>query len=131
MAAGATDEVMPYLTYYSAKRLLGDHVPYPVEAWPEGNQRHLSAESGLYCRVITEGLFGIEPTGFKSFTMTPRLPAGWNFMKLKHIRAFQSDFNLEVFRKGKNARVVVTQSGKIVFDKNWDQLSKISITLNE
>jgi hypothetical protein len=130
LAAGATNQVMPYLTYYSAKRLLGDHVPYPVEAWPEGNQRHLSAESGLYCRVITEGLFGIEPTGFKSFTMTPLLPSGWNFMKLNHIRAFQSDFNLEVSRKGKKTRVVVIQSGKIVFDKNWDRQSKISIVLN-
>ena len=131
LAAGATDQVMHYLMYYSAKRLLDDHVPYPVEAWPEGNQRHLSAESGLYCRVITEGLFGIEPTGFKSFTMTPLLPSGWNFMKLNHIRAFQSDFNLEVSLKGKKTRVVVIQSGKIVFDKNWDRQSKISITLNK
>lgn len=129
LAAGATDQVMPYLMYYSAKRLLGGHVPYPVEAWPEGNQRHLSAESGLYCRVITEGLFGIEPTGFKSFTMNPILPAGWDFMKLNNIKAFQSDFNIEVSRKGKNARVVVIQSGKVIFDKNWDQKSKIIITL--
>ena len=37
----------------------GEHVPYPVEAWPEGNQRHLSAESALYCRIFTEGLFGL------------------------------------------------------------------------
>jgi len=129
LAAEATDQVMPYLMYYSAKRLLGDHVPYPVEAWPEGNQRHLSAESGLYCRVITEGLFGIEPIGFKSFTMSPILPAGWNFMKLNNIRAFQSDFNIEVSRKGKNARVVLIQSGKVIYDKIWDQKSKMTITL--
>jgi len=130
LAAGATNQVMPYLMYYSAKRLLGDHVPYPVEAWPEGNQRHLSAESGLYCRVISEGLFDIEPVGFRSFTMKPLLPAGWNFMKLNSIRAFQSDFNIEVSRKGKNARVVVIQSGKVLFDKIWDQKSKLTITLN-
>jgi len=122
--------VMPYLMYYSAKRLLGDHVPYPVEAWPEGNQRHLSAESGLYCRVITEGLFDIEPVGFRSFTMKPLLPAGWNFMKLNNIRAFQSDFNIEVSRKGKNVRVVVIQSGKVLFDKIWDQQFKLTISLN-
>lgn len=130
LAAGATNQVMPYFMYYSAKRLLGDHVPYPVEAWPEGNQRHLSAESGLYCRVVTEGLFDIEPVGFRSFTMKPLLPAGWNFMKLNNIRAFQSDFNIEVSRKGKNARVVVIQSGKLLFDKIWDQQSKLTITLN-
>ncbi len=129
-AAGATDQVTPYFCYYSAKRLLGEHVPYPVEAWPEGNQRHLSAESGLYCRVVTEGLFGIEPVGFRSFTMAPLLPAGWNFMKLNNIRAFQSDFNIEVSRKGKNARVVVIQSGKVLFDKIWDQQSKLTIYLN-
>ena len=101
-AAGATNQTMKYFAYYSAKRLLGDHVPYPVEAWPEGNQRHLSAESGLYCRVVTEGLFGIEPIGLRSFTMNPRLPDGWNYMKLKNIGAFQSEFDIEVSRKGKN-----------------------------
>ena len=58
------------LKYYSARRLLGDHVPYAIEAWPEGSQRHLSAESGLYCRIITEGLFGMKPTGFRSFNLT-------------------------------------------------------------
>jgi hypothetical protein len=130
LAAGATNQVMPYLMYYSAKRLLGDHVPYPVEAWPEGNQRHLSAESGLYCRVVTEGLFDIEPVGFRSFTMKPLLPAGWNFMKLNNIRAFQSDFDIEVSRKGKKTIVKVSQSGKIIFVQNWDQKSKLSITLN-
>ena len=53
-AAGETEKAIDYLKYYSNRRLLGDHVPYPVEAYPEGNQRHLSAESGLYCRIITE-----------------------------------------------------------------------------
>jgi hypothetical protein len=129
-AAGATDRAMPYFMYYSAKRLLGDHVPYPVEAWPEGNQRHLAAESGLYCRVVTEGLFGIEPVGFRSFTMNPRLPAGWNFMKLYGIKAFQSDFDIRVSRKGKNARVEVIQSGTVIFNRKWDQQSKLTITLN-
>ena len=45
-----------------------------VEAYTEGNQRHLSAESAFYCRLCTEGLFGLRPTGFRSFTYTPRLP---------------------------------------------------------
>lgn len=129
-AAGATNQTMKYFAYYSAKRLLGDHVPYPVEAWPEGNQRHLSAESGLYCRVVTEGLFGIEPIGLRGFTMNPRLPEGWNFMKLKNILAFQSEIEIDVFRKGKNARVVVVQSGKIIFDNKWDQKSELTIRLN-
>ena len=129
-AAGAASQAMKYFNYYSAKRLLGDHVPYPVEAWPEGNQRHLSAESGLYCRTVTEGLLGIQPVGFRSFTMNPRLPEGWNFMKLKKIKAFQSEFDIEVYRKGSNARVLVVQSGKIIYDKKWDQKSKLTINLN-
>ena len=96
--AGYPDEVIPRLSDYSRRRLLGDHVPYPVEAWPEGSQRHLSAESGLYCRIITEGLFGIRPTGFKSFELKPELPAGWNFAELKHVRAFGSDFDILISR---------------------------------
>lgn len=73
-AAGETEKATEYLQRYSKTRLLGEHVPYAIEAWPEGEQRHLSAESGLYGRIITEGLFGIRPIGFKSFTLTPRLP---------------------------------------------------------
>ncbi len=96
--AGDTKTAGDFMNYYSTRRLLGDHVPYPIEAWPEGSQRHLSAESGLYCRVITEGMFGIRPTGFRSFTVTPRLAEGWNQMSLKHIRAFGGDFDLEVSR---------------------------------
>jgi hypothetical protein len=75
--AGATDTCNRYFSYYSRTRLLGEHVPYPVEAWPEGDQRHLSAESALYCRVVTEGLFGIDPLGLGKFSVMPRLPAGW------------------------------------------------------
>ena len=96
--AGDTKTAGDFLHYYSSRRLLGDHVPYPIEAWPEGSQRHLSAESGLYCRVITEGMFGIRPTGFRSFSVTPRLAEDWNQMALRHIRAFGGDFDLEVSR---------------------------------
>lgn len=69
---GQADRATELLHRYSQRRLLGDHVPYPIEAWPEGSQRHLSAESGLYCRIITEGLFGIRPTGCGR--STSRLP---------------------------------------------------------
>lgn len=77
---------------------------------PEGSQRHLSAESGLYCRVITEGLFGIRPTGLRSFMMNVNLQSGWNGMSLQHIRAFGSDFDLKVFRdSGNGLRITVTE----------------------
>ncbi len=96
--SGNTHDVLPLLSHYSSKRLLGEHVPYAVEAWPEGSQRHLSAESGLYCRVFTEGLFGIRPTGLRSFTMNAVLPDGWDSCSLKHCRAFGSDFDLILYR---------------------------------
>lgn len=95
---GATEKATTFLKKYSSTRLLGDHVPYAIEAWPEGGQRHLSAESGLYARIITEGMFGIRPIGFKSFTLTPRLPQEWNYMNLRKIYAFDSCFDIEVKR---------------------------------
>jgi hypothetical protein len=95
-AAGETEIAAAYLASYSSRRLLGEHVPYPVEAYPEGNQRHLSAESALYCRVVTEGLFGIRPTGLSAFSCIPRLPSGWNTMALRSIRAFGRQFDLVV-----------------------------------
>ncbi len=106
-AAGETEKALPFLKYYSRRRLLGEHVPYAVEAYPEGNQRHLSAESGLYCRVFTEGIFGIRPTGFTSFDMTPHLPREWNTMALRNIHSFGNVFDLEVSRI-ENGKLVIT-----------------------
>ena len=105
--AGHADRATELLHAYSQRRLLGDHVPYPIEAWPEGSQRHLSAESGLYCRVVTEGLFGIRPVGLRSFELTPSMPAGWDRMRLRRIRAFGSDFDIEVVREAAD-RLCVT-----------------------
>jgi len=115
---GETDSMINYLNELSNRRLLGEHVPYPIEAWPEGNQRHLSGESALYCRIITEGLFGIRPTGFNSFTITPRLPKNWDKMTLKNIRGFGSDFDINVTRKGKMLNVIVKTKTNIISDTN-------------
>ena len=114
-AAGASDLATEKLKYYSHRRLLEDHVPYAIEAWPEGSQRHLSAESGLYCRVLTEGLFGIRPTGLRSFELKPSLPLEWNAISLYNIKAFGSDFSLNVTRRedGK-LEITVTPAGGAV-----------------
>ncbi len=97
-AAGETENALTFLRYYSKRRLLGEHVPYAVEAYPEGNQRHLSAESGLYCRIYTEGMFGMRPLSFNSFNCTPRLPVTWNSMALRNMHSFGNVFDLEVKR---------------------------------
>ena len=116
-ACGETEKATEYLKFYSGQRLLGEHVPYAIEAWPEGNQRHLSAESGLYCRIITEGMFGIRPTGFKSFVLTPRLPAEWNQMSLHKIQAFGSSFDVEIQRAEEKLQVTVLNQGKVCVKK--------------
>ncbi len=118
--AGETDLAMKYFKYYSQKRLLGEHVPYAVEAWPEGGQRQLSAESALYCRVVTEGLFGIIPTGFRSFTCSPFLPEGWNSMTLKNIKSFNSDFDIIVKREKNNFEVILTSGNQVIQKRKWD-----------
>ncbi|MCJ8321569.1 MAG: hypothetical protein MJK12_18190 [Colwellia sp.] len=132
--AQETDTAMRYFKYYSRKRLLGEHVPYAVEAWPEGNQRHLSAESALYARTVTEGLFGIEPTGFNRMNVAPYLPTGWDNMCLNNIRAFASNFDLCVNRKGTDSKgndnfeITVKsdgQSQKI----SWDGQASIRVNL--
>ena len=129
LAAGETDKALDFLHYYSDRRLLGDHVPYPVEAYPEGDQRHLSAESGLYCRIFTEGLFGIRPTGLHSFDFTPRLPKSWNTMKLKQIHAFEHDFDITVERAGKNLKLKITDGKKLLINKVIKDGSTINIKL--
>jgi hypothetical protein len=127
--AGATDSATKYLQEYSRKRLLGEHVPYAIEAWPEGDQRHLAAESGLYCRVITEGLFGIQITGFNKFQFRPFLPQEWQRMSLKHIHALQNDFDIYVERKDKFYQVVVRQHNGNVQQYTWDGLKPITVQL--
>ena len=107
--------------------MLGEHVPYPVEAYPEGNQRHLSAESGLYCRVFTEGLFGIRPVALNSFKLTPQLPGSWNYMKLKKVHGFQKEFDIDVKREGEKIRLTVTCSGVLIINKLIDNGSSQTI----
>ena len=128
-ACGETEKATEYLKFYSGQRLLGEHVPYAIEAWPEGNQRHLSAESGLYCRIITEGLFGIRPTGFKSFVLTPRLPAEWNQMGLHKIQAFGSSFDVEIQRAGEKLQVTVLNQGKVCVKKTIKEGDSLMVKL--
>jgi hypothetical protein len=129
-AAGAIDRGLKFFTDYSNRRLLGDHVPYAVEAWPEGNQRHLSAESALYCRVVTEGIFGFRPIGLNAFTLTPQLPESWNVMALKNIVAFGGKkIDISVKRSDEKIKVTVTSDGRIVKNVQVVNGSKVEFKL--
>ena len=115
-AAGYADKALEYLKKFSTIRLLGEHVPYVVEAWPEGGQRHLAAESGLYCRIITEGLLGFRPTGFHNFTLTPQMPTDWNEYSLSGIYACTDvPFDISVSRSGSSKlSIKIMKGGKLL-----------------
>jgi hypothetical protein len=127
--AGATDQALEKLKTYSTTRLLGFHVPYVVEAWPEGNMAHLSAESALYCRVITEGLLGINPIGLRSFQVSPHLPSAWEGYTLNHVRAFGSDINFTVTRENEQIRLEINSKGKEIFNKVISSGATVKVVL--
>ena len=129
-SAGYSDLALEYLEAYTKQRLLGEHVPYPVEAYPEGNQRHLAAESGLYVRIITEGLLGIRPTGLKSFDIKPQLPSSWPELKLNNIHLCQNVLNIELKRENGHIRIIVSDTKNIVFNKTTENSEIFTVKLN-
>ncbi|HZK39283.1 MAG TPA: hypothetical protein VFD23_03915, partial [Clostridia bacterium] len=94
--AGQQEKALELLETYTNARLLGNHIPYCVEAYPEGNQAQLSAESGLYVRIYTEGILGYRPTGFNKFLLKPNLPKKWDFIKLTSFSAHNKQMDIEI-----------------------------------
>ncbi|MFC5683832.1 six-hairpin glycosidase-like protein [Flavobacterium sp. MAHUQ-51] len=94
--AGYFDKSLEKLVNYSNKRLLGDHVPYAVEAFPENNMKHLSAESALYCRLIIEGMLSFEQTGFNSFSIKPQLSDKLPYISLKNLHIGNNKVSLDM-----------------------------------
>lgn len=127
--AGETATGLRSLETFTRRRLLGEHVPYPVECGPEGGQAQLSSESALYCRIFTEGLFGILPAGLDRFHCTPRLPDGWPRMALRSVRAFGRTWDLVVERKDTQVRVIVEQAGKRVYDRTVAPGTTVEVAL--
>jgi hypothetical protein len=107
--AGKSSAAWSYLQDYCSRRLIGRHVPYPVEAWPEGGMRHLSAESALFCQIVTEGILAIDPLSFGSFSFVPKLPDGMEHLVLSNIHAFGQTFSITVDHDGWSVK---TASGK-------------------
>ena len=99
-AAGDGETAMELLERYVHNRLLGERVPYAVEAYPEGGRRQLSGESALLCKVVLEGLLCMTPTGLRSFTVKPTLPARLDHLYLRNIHAHGTVFDVLVERDG-------------------------------
>jgi hypothetical protein len=127
--AGAADRALGRLTSYSTTRLTGFRVPYAVEAWPENGMAHLSAESALYCRIFTEGILGLEPTGFHSFTLRPQLPTKWDYLILNNIKAFNTTFDIDLRRSKNKLQLKVIQQGKVVVQRTLRNNATVEVRL--
>ncbi|HKG05558.1 MAG TPA: hypothetical protein VKB19_03830 [Pedobacter sp.] len=127
--AGAADRALERLSSYSTTRLTGFRVPYVVEAWPENGMAHLSAESALYCRIFTEGMLGMEPTGFNSFVLRPYLPAKWNHLQLKKIKAFNSTIDIELKREKDQIRLMVSENGRVIANRLLKNGTEVAISV--
>lgn len=114
--AGEKEKAYDYLYKYSLRRTLGEHVPYPVEAWPEGNQRHLSAESALYCRIFTEGILGLEAAGLQKVRIRPQLPAAWKQVALKQVHLCGKVFDLLAAKRETGYHLQLCCDGRL-----WEQ----------
>lgn len=108
LLAGMAKEGTDALLHYCQNRLLGTHAPYPFEAYPEGNRAHLAAESILFARVVTEGLFGLRPVGLKRLRIAPQLSGSLPWIALKGLCLFGLNFDLKIDEKG----ITITLDGK-------------------
>ena len=108
--SGVGDRMTKPLLDYCHKRLVCDRVPYAVEAYPEGGKRHLSGESALFARVVTEGIFGIMPESLKSFSFIPQLTKKIKYMKLSKIKVCNASCDIEITSK----QYYVYKNGKLI-----------------
>ncbi len=127
--AGAADRALERLSSYSTMRLTGFRVPYAVEAWPENGMAHLSAESALYCRIFTEGILGLEPTGFDSFILRPNLPSKWDDLELNDIKAFGTTLDIELRREKTKVRLKVYQAKKMIINRLIENDAELKVVL--
>ncbi len=113
--ADFSDQANELLKVYTQSRLLGEHIPYAVEAFPEGNQAQLSAESGLYLRIFVEGVLGFRPTGLGKFVLNPHIPEEWDFFELDNLLIV-----------GKKIKITVDKARKIqVLNKETNEVSTV------
>jgi hypothetical protein len=108
--AGRTEKALDLTQRVVKAQVFGIQGPYPDE-----DAIDMLCPGSLYPRVFTEGVFGIVPTGLKSFTCTPWLPDGWPRMALRDLRAFGQSWDMIVEREGNQQTVQITSGGKTIF----------------
>lgn len=123
-AAGETATATELLLRYSENRLLGERVPYAVEAYPEGGRRQLSGESALYCKIITEGILCMIPTGLHAFSIKPTLPAELDHLYLTNIRAHGAVFDVMLEQDGWR---VIRADGRVLACGKYGEIKEVRV----
>lgn len=120
--AGYAETGIKETVHYCKNRLLGSHCPYPFEAYPEGNRAHLAAESLLFARIITEGLFGLKAVGLNKLKINPQLSEKCSDISLQNIRLFSKCFDITANQKGVaviyDGNTYQSDNNDVVFDFN-------------
>ena len=124
--AGRTDKALELTRKVVATQIFGPRGPYPDE-----DAIDMLCPGSLYPRVFTEGVFGIVPTGFRSFECTPWLPTAWPKMALRDVRAFGKSWDIVVERDGEQQKVTVTSEGKIVMQESGAPGKTYSVNLKK
>jgi hypothetical protein len=108
--AGRTEEALDLTRRVVKAQVFGEQGPYPDE-----DAIDMLCPGSLYPRVFTEGMFGIVPTGLRSFTCTPWLPREWPRMALRDLRTFGQSWDLVVERVGDKQKITVSSGDQILF----------------
>src|SRR5437763_1170690 len=69
-------------------------------------------------------------TVLRSFVMTPRLPKAWPTMKLRDVKAFGSDFDLNVLRTPDGLRIEVLRADRTISSQNSKDGASVTIDLD-
>ena len=123
-ASDYTEKAAELLLHYCLERLLGERVPYAVEAYPEGGRRHLSGESTLFCKIITEGILSMSPTGLNAFTLKPTLPDALDHLYLTNIKAYGGVFDVLLDKDGFK---VTRANGEVLATGRYGETVKVML----
>ncbi len=97
-------------------KALGSHILGAGGPVADEDSIDLLAPTILFSRVVTEGLFGIEPVDFQSFSCKPRLPRNWPSMELRSVTILGEILDLHVRRSADDRiRLTVKKEGGTIY----------------